>query len=1435
MRLRKLLPVIAFILVIGTLVSCTVQSGINNTDETTSGIATESTTESTTESAVATESGSESDTEDETENNDKPNIEKNGKEPYYIIEAVASYGRNGLANGWKYDNRFDLANATGLDSNIVYDVSDEKFYRLIRDFESEDQGFFKLEMIIEARSNDEGVYIAMCGANDEKVFYLTPKNGVWVFVGENELVTEISIDNGAATQSFGIEMDIDLDNNTASVTINNVYCGSIVIPDKAIERLILGTNKVGMGTIGFSYVRFIKNYPIVDRFILPDVATFEGQPPASWTVSGDFKLDRIESMRLYDMYSVKADSTAGSVSNAKKSFRSISGNVSFETMILLPEKTDGASVSMLSGDEKIITFETRDGKIYVGDEMVNDYIPNIWQTLHVDADTNTGKAKIYVNGKHKTTVDFECEAFDGISVDFTPETDAVMWFDDVEVYEVIKYADYPEAPQVAESTEYNIGINVCWLWRDQQSGEGWDATSPFSEFDPYLGYYDEGVRETADWELKWLAEHGIDFMHVCWYAPSADQQNPIKEMRHSYSALHDGYMMAEYSDLVDFCIMWENSSVDCYSLEQFREYIWNYWCEYYFADSRYARLDNKAVITVWSRENFEKAFGGREGALAAMEWMKEDIKKYGYDGIVFLASAQGPWTDADYERLAAQGYDATYAYHWSARGEDDGYQIKCNKNNFDRALKAGVYHIPTISMGFNDVGRNETRDPIVTVKGHEKVCTNAKKLVDSQKTGTWKDNTIFLSTWNEYSEGTYMFPTESTGFDYLENVRRVFTKDKSDHTELDVRPTENQIYRITHLYPENHSPIRWYQFESADYDTMEYGVRINGTDMSFTFYPQPTDDGDYLVVGEAKGKGFYSMMRVFYEWDRYTDDGVLTLHSYTEHTYVFRVGSDKVTVDGVEQDLGFTFTLRDGLPQFHLKKLCDLLGYKYTVEGKVISVQACTDEEYAHLKDMTGNAWEFDIVGESQGWKVQQGSGFVALNGTLQVTPTGIDVAIIRNVDFYAYEYNVVKVGVKYNPIVMSGTATLYFTTTAATSFSGDRAVTVRYDVTGKSEGDTVEIVFRLEDCVNYRGKIAKIRIDPFTGTEPFEIDYVRCEYDESLLLENNVTEIEDENQWEFNTDGDKEGWTVGGTTSIDSVRDGLLKATAHVEDPHIVKTVNFRASKYQVLIVRMKFVEDMRTKSPTLYFTTTTGEKWDDSRSAKGTVRITADTEVGDIVAVVFNLTEYSSWKGTITGLRFDPFDEKGAFEIDSIKLYQKKGQEMTGKPATKPTEAVITDVENLPEGIVVQAHNGKIVIVEDPAEAGNKVFKVECTNSTGDGKVYTYFNLFMQFEPGETYNVTYKIMPLTDINGDAFGNTILGGNLRYGTVSAAFKDHTFDGGENKASSDEWIEVTVTVKIPANYSASDNDCFQIWGKFSHESGLGINYLVKDISITLAN
>lgn len=41
-----------------------------------------------------------------------------------------------------------------------------------------------------------------------------------------------------------------------------------------------------------------------------------------------------------------------------------------------------------------------------------------------------------------------------------------MDLDDVQICNIIDHDDYPSYPQVAESKDYNIGTNVCWLWRD---------------------------------------------------------------------------------------------------------------------------------------------------------------------------------------------------------------------------------------------------------------------------------------------------------------------------------------------------------------------------------------------------------------------------------------------------------------------------------------------------------------------------------------------------------------------------------------------------------------------------------------------------------------------------------------------------------------------------------------------------------------------------------------------------------------------------------------------------------------------------------------------------------------------------------------------------------------------------------------------------------
>lgn len=1514
---------------------------------------------------------------------------------FAIIEAVMENGRNGIANGWNYDNRFDLYNDTGVDKTVITDTSDEKFGSLIRDFKPQSDGVLRFEAIVEAYGNDNGVYIAFENENEDKLFQLVTKNGKWAMVGASETVTPIEVPEKGATTRFAIEMDIDLDNHIATAVINNTPCGSIAIPEGTLTRLVLGTNKVGTGMMNMHYVRLFKNYAVNDHFLIGPNSNL-GAAPAAWDVTGDFKLEKIESMRGYDLTSVKADSKAGTTSTAVKTFTPVSGKISFETMILLPEKTDGATVSLMNGDKEAVKFETKDGKLYVGDTMVNDYIANVWQTLHIEADTAAATADIIVNGKKKATVALTDTSFDGIKIGFAPNKDAVMWFDDVELYNVIDHDDYPSYPQVAESKDYNIGMNVCWLWRDQQSGEGWDATSPFPEFDPYLGFYDEGLRETADWELKWIAEHGIDFVHACWYCPLGNIQAPIKEMRHSYAALHDGYMMAKYSDLVDFCIMWENNGQDCTSFEQFREYIWNYWVEYYFSDPRYARLDNKAVLTVWNRSNFEKAFGGVEGTKQAVEFMNEEVKKLGYDGIIILASTQGAETEGAYSSLAALGYDATYGYHWGAQGYHADLQISNNHKNVASA-KDILHHIPTVSIGFNDVGRNESRDPIITKDDHLKVCQDIKEQLSTFNTGTWKDNTLFVSTWNEYSEGTYVFPTASNGFDYLENIRLTFTDDTTDHSALDVKPTDAQIDRVTNLYPPHHAPIRWFQFEKSDiggneindtdalvpvrtYDmsntadasvwqplhnltsfgvkdgvlagtgtSNDFGfisrnmepfaaadapivhirmknevaaqfeiffgtdkdvtldqkkskitaiskagefvdyyvnmettgnwtgnivqvridpqtspgnfeialiefmgypkedvantpeIRANTIKMGFTFKIKELPDGDYEAVGEAKGKGFYSLLGLYHEWDRFTGDGVLTLKTRDEKTYVFTVGSDKVIADGVEKPLGFTFTLRDGLPVFQMKKFCDALGFKYTMEGKALMIQSVSDEEYEMFKNRKENEWEFETFGELEGWR-NQNAALSVEDGKLVVAPTNGDPAVIHTVAFDALTYSKIVIGVEYNDALAGATPQLFFTTSNSKNYSADKCINTKYDVEGKKSGDIVEITFNLRSSSNFSGIITGLRFDPLGNTTVVKIDYIRCikPADDEDSIESESTKllaVDDENQWYFDTDNELDGWR--GQNADATVSGGYLKGVAKNGDPSIVRNVSFDASEYQVAVIGVRYKPTLRTNKADFFFITQDSPNWAADKGIKGEYQIPAFTNEGDTVEVRFDLSQHRLWNGTVTAIRFDPFGYADTFDIDYVRLYKIEGfvpgeyvapEAPKAETATKPTSVTITNAGELPEGVTVTSEStGEIRIVDDPLNAGKKVYEAHCTKS---GEQYNYLNVNMQFEAGKTYQISYKIMPLQTALGKDFKNTIIGGNFRFSTTAEPnVKDHTFAVESNKSTSDQWITVNAEYTVPEDYTATDKDCFQFWGK--PIDGAGVNYLVSDISIEL--
>ena len=380
---------------------------------------------------------------------------------YAIIDVEnGSLGRNGLANGWNYDNRFQLSNINGRDANSITDSTSEIFGSLKRDFDPEYAGTLDLDTYVTVSSNNGGVYIAFKNEALEDVVSLTEKNGVWVLVGTNEAVSNVSISE-INNSEYTVNMRIDLDKNTASAVINNTVVGTVNIKDSEVSRLEMGVTKQGEGYISMTQCYLNKNYALYDRFIANK--TEAGQIPAEWNVTGDFKLQYTQGT-FYDHYSVKADSKAGSVSVAERSFDAIAGNVLFDLNTLLPAKTDGASYALTSGGNEVIKIETKGGKLVIGDTVLHDYTPNVWQELYVEADTRTGKALIKINGKVRATVDFTASYFDGVKIAFAPQTDAVMWFDDIEVSNLIDHADYPAVPKVASDDDYNIGMNFCYLW-----------------------------------------------------------------------------------------------------------------------------------------------------------------------------------------------------------------------------------------------------------------------------------------------------------------------------------------------------------------------------------------------------------------------------------------------------------------------------------------------------------------------------------------------------------------------------------------------------------------------------------------------------------------------------------------------------------------------------------------------------------------------------------------------------------------------------------------------------------------------------------------------------------------------------------------------------------------------------------------------------------
>ena len=180
------------------------------------------------------------------------------------------------------------------------------------------------------------------------------------------------------------------------------------------------------------------------------------------------------------------------------------------------------------------------------------------------------------------------------------------------------------------------------------------------------------------------------------------------------------------------------------------------------------------------------------------------------------------------------GADAVYPYNYGTSGESAKYQISVMDNmRSDSAL----HYVPGVSVGFNAIGRHDRRTGMISDSEHEQVCNYIKNdylpSIKASGEDSWKNNTLIVSTWNEYTEGTYVAPNGLCGFDYIDNIRKYFTT--ADENHVDIIPSEKVKDRLRNIYPDGFSPIRRFKLEENENVTellKESGIPVYKWDFS---------------------------------------------------------------------------------------------------------------------------------------------------------------------------------------------------------------------------------------------------------------------------------------------------------------------------------------------------------------------------------------------------------------------------------------------------------------------------------------------------------------------------------------------------------------------------------------------------------------------------
>lgn len=351
----------------------------------------------------------------------------------------------------------------------------------------------------------------------------------------------------------------------------------------------------------------------------------------------------------------------------------------------------------------------------------------------------------------------------------------------------LKKADYPPEPKPVSTAPYEIGALLFPGWTMQKWHAVW---SHEPQRKPLLGWYDETRTETVDWQIKHLVENGISFVSVDWY------WNNGKQILNHWMKV---FAKARYRKYLKWHLMWDNA----FNSVEDQEKVTAFWCENYFCDPQYQKIDGKPVVSFFHPKGLENRMKGQGGARRLVEISQRVAREHGFPGVFFVAMRGTVGNDANdaatLKLFADWGFDLTTVYGFrggipnTAEGAKSRRSFKwladVSPAHWRELRKNGSLPFwPSLSTGYDD--RPWRGERVLEIYGYNagdfrRICEEGRKFSDESGI-----RTMLVGPLDEWGEGSIGYPNREHGFGILEAVRETFGTKPADGWPLNYAPED---------------------------------------------------------------------------------------------------------------------------------------------------------------------------------------------------------------------------------------------------------------------------------------------------------------------------------------------------------------------------------------------------------------------------------------------------------------------------------------------------------------------------------------------------------------------------------------------------------------------------------------------------------------------